>query len=305
MTGGAGFIGSHLVARLARRFEVAVLDDLSTGSRGHLEGVDVELTVGSILDDDALGRTMEGADAVAHLAAIPSVPDSLRDPVRCHRVNAEGTLRVLEAARRHDVGSVVVASSAAVYGDPVAVPVAEDAPTRPRSPYGADKLASEGYARAFHEAYGLSTASLRYFNVYGPRQDPEADYAAAVPAFVTRALAGEPLVVHGDGKQTRDFVYVADVAEATAAALGAGLEGEVLNVASGEATAIGDLARHVRRVAGSSSEIVHGDPRPGDVRRSHAEIAAIREALDWSPTTTLEEGLARTIDAFRDARHPR
>jgi len=288
VTGGAGFVGSHLASSLAADNTVVVLDDLSAGAK---ENIPEEATFirGDVRDREAIDDVLGGIDVVFHQAGLVSVGDSVDRPLRSHSMNVRGTLAVLEAARRNDV-RVVFASSAAVYGDPETTPVAESDPLRPRSPYGIDKLAADHYVRRYNDLYGLETVALRYFNVYGPGQSAT-DYSGVISAFVSQARAGDPLTVHGDGTQTRDFVHVDDVVRANRLAATTDHVGEAFNVGTGTAVTIYDLAEAVRERFDADSPIVHTDPRPGDVSHSRADLSRARQRLDYEPTASLETGL--------------
>ena len=302
VTGGAGFIGSWTVEELVRAgHEVVVLDDLSTGDVGNLASVinEVELVRCDVTNISAVSDVFGEVrpDAVIHLAAVVGVDEVAEDPVRGFGINAVGTLNVLEASRRHGVGRFVYASSAAVYGDPVTLPISEEHPLRPKNVYGASKLSGEALALGYGGNYGLSVAVLRYFNAYGPRMRP-GPYAGVVRKFVEAVLAGEPITIFGDGEQTRDFVYVRDVARANLAALESGAEG-VFNIGTGKPTKITDLAEEVMRAVGRSVPIRHAPPRPGDIRHSYADISRAREVLGWEPRTGLDEGLKELIEWMR------
>jgi len=264
-----------------------VLDDLSTG-RGPNVPRSADLVVGDVRDRDLLSAAMEGVDVVFHQAAVVSVPRSVEEPVGTHAVNATGTLRVLEAARATGA-RVVLASSAAVYGRPERTPIPEDHRLSPRSPYGASKAAADRYARLYASLYDVPTVALRYFNVYGPGQSPG---SGVVATFLDRARSGDPIRVHGDGGQTRDFVHVDDVVRANLAAATTDEVGRAFNVGSGTGVSIRDLAERVVEATGSASPVVHADPREGDVRHSVADVAAARERLGYEPTVSLSEGLA-------------
>jgi UDP-glucose 4-epimerase len=301
VTGGAGFIGSHLVARLVRDgHAVRVLDDLSTGRR---EQVDpgAELVVGSVADTDAVGALVDGAEVVFHLAALGSVPRSVADPLSTDRVNVHGTLNVLTAARDHDVRRVVYSSSSSVYGGAVELPTAETVPTRPRSPYGVSKLAGEWYARVFADLYDLETVSLRFFNVFGPRQRPDAQYAAAIPLFATALLAGRRPTVFGDGLQSRDFTYVSDIVSAVLAAADAdsSASGHVFNVAPGRSHTLLDILDALGAAIGVEPDPVFEPSRPGDIQQSRADASAAHAALGWKAEVPLEQGLARYVEWLR------
>ena len=304
VTGGAGYIGSHLVEHLtAAGHAVTVLDDFSTGKRANLAPFLPRITLveGSVADPAACARAIAGADYVLHEAALPSVPRSVDDPAATHAVCATGTLNVLIAARDAKVKRVVYAASSSAYGDTPELPKHEGMPARPRSPYAAAKLAGEDYCRAFTASYGLATVSLRYFNVFGPRQDPASQYAAVVPKFLEAALAGRAPVIYGDGEQTRDFTYVENVVRANLAACVAGPDalGEVFNVGCGERLSINALWARVRALAGAAVDARHEPARAGDVRDSLASLDRARALLGWSPSVGLDEGLARTLAAMR------
>lgn len=297
ITGGAGFIGSNIVQALHDKNEVLVLDDLTTGKRNNLEGMDVELVEGSIRDADKVRGVMEGVDYVFHHAAIASVPRSVDDPVSSNQVNVCGTLRVLMEARDAKVRKVVFASSSAVYGDAPSESKREDDLPAPISPYAVTKLTGEMYCRNFWLNYRLPTCSLRYFNVYGPRQDPNSDYAAVIPRFISAAKAGRPLTIFGDGEQTRDFVFVKDVVQANIlAATDEKHHGEVFNVANQEKVTINLLASLVLCSLGleERGNMVHLEERAGDVKHSLADIGKARRMLGYSPGYRLKEGLSIT-----------
>lgn len=302
VTGGAGFIGSNLTLELVRRgHTVRILDDFTTGFRHNLGPVrdDAEILTGDVRDPDAVNRAAAGCEVVFHQAALPSVPRSLQDPVASHEVNATGTLNVLLAARNAGARGVVVASSSSVYGDVAVSPKVETLPTAPISPYGVSKLAAERYAYAFTRSFGLATIALRYFNVFGPRQDPESEYAAVIPRFIGAFVAGRAPVIHGDGEQSRDFTFVDDVVSANLAAADAlGTAEGVFNVARGDSTTLNQLAAELRRLTSSDVEPVHGPSRPGDIRASRADVTRARDLLGWTAAVTVAEGLARTVAAF-------
>jgi UDP-glucose 4-epimerase len=299
VTGGAGFIGSHLCAALAPTADVVVVDDLSRGKASRLPA-HVDLRRASILDAQALDDAMRGADVVVHLAALTSVVECEGDPARCDLVNAEGSRLVLEAARKANVRRLVFASTCAVYGNG-SPPLSETATVAPVSAYARSKLAAERFL--LKPAPGAtSTVALRFFNVYGPGQDPNSPYAAAVPIFLTRALAGQPLVLHGGGAQTRDFVFVADVVQAILRAARLPGAGGVFNVGSGHPTSIRTLAGSAIQLAASRAVPEDGPARAADVRDSWADTAAARDRLGFQATTTLQDGLARTLAALREQR---
>lgn len=305
VTGGCGFIGSHLCsALLARGHRVRVLDDLSTGHPGNL-APGAELVVGDIADHLVMRDAMAGMDGCFHLAAIASVERGVRDWIGTHRTNLSGTVVIFEAARceskaRGRPVPVVYASSAAVYGDPASLPVDEAAQPRPLSAYGADKLGCELHARAGGEVHGLHTAGLRFFNVFGPRQDPRSPYSGVVSIFCSRLARREPLDIHGDGGQTRDFVHVADVVAALTAALErAGPDGPVLNVCTGRATSVRELAALLGLAWGVVPEVRHGPPRAGEIRHSVGSRARLAARLGLRATMPLQDGLVDLVAWFR------
>ena len=299
VTGGAGFIGSHLVEALVARGErVRVLDDLSNGRRENLSAVlgQVELLIGDVANPGTVDRAIDGCEAVFHLAAIASVQASIKNPRHAHKVNVDGTLNVLEAARRAGVRRVVFASSAAYYGDHTALPLMEDLPPRPLSPYAANKATGELYCTAFHASYGLETVALRSFNVYGPRQDPTSPYSGVISIFASRMRRGKAPIIYGDGKQTRDFVYVEDVVRAMLLACERETAvGEVFNLASATQTSILQLTTMLNEVLGTDIPPEFGPARTGEVRFSEGSVRRAREALGWETAIPMREGLTRTI----------
>jgi nucleoside-diphosphate-sugar epimerase len=308
VTGAAGFIGGHLSeALLLQGHEVVGLDDFSSGKRENAALLarfpGFSLIEGSIADPRAVERAVVGATWVFHLAAIPSVPLSMAEPGRTNAVNVGGTVNVLEAARRGGAQRVVLACSCAAYGDGPEQPKHELLQPRPMSPYAAQKLACELYAVTYTRAYGLPCVALRFFNVYGPRQDPKSEYAAAVPRFTTRLLSGERPIVFGDGQQTRDFVHVSDVVRANLlAAQSEKAPGEVINVASGHSASLVELIGTLKQAIGpevSALEIEHQAARAGDLRASSADISKARALLGYEPRIQLDEGLAGVVDSFR------
>ena len=303
VTGGAGFIGANLCrARLARPEvdEIVALDDLSSGSRDNLVGLDgVDLVEGSILDPEALDAVVPGTAAIVHLAARPSVPRSLADPMASHDANATGTMQVLEAARRHGMPQVLVASSSSVYGANPALPKREDMVAMPVSPYAASKLAAESYTLAYGSSFGLPALAFRFFNVFGPLQAADHAYAAVVPTFIAAALRGEPLPVHGDGGQTRDFTYVGTVAAVlTDAVLRRVTCPRPVNLAFGTRVSLLELITLIEQLLGKTVERRHTDPRAGDVRDSQADQTRLRELFPTVSPVPLEEGVQATLDWF-------
>lgn len=303
VTGGAGFIGSHIATALVERSDaVRVLDNLNSGKRENLTHVagDVELIEGDVLDAPTVECAVRGVEVVYHQAALASVPASVDRPLDSHAHCVTATVQLLDACRRAKVRRVVFASSAAVYGDrPTASKQETDLPA-PRSPYAAAKIASEYYCQAFTATYGLETVALRYFNVFGPRQDPGSDYAAVIPKFVTTMLAGKRPTVFGDGMQSRDFVYVEDVVRANlAAANSPSAVGRSLNVACGRQTNLLELIAALNRALGTEMAPVFNDPRPGDVRESLADITAAQSVLGYTPQVDFDVGLRRSIDYYK------
>jgi len=299
VTGGAGFIGSHLALKLAERGNhVTIVDDLSTGRVENIAALlktsGAELVRGSVTDLSLLQSVFSGASYVFHLAAIPSVPRSIEDPLGTHQVNVTGTLNVLMAARDSNVQKVVYASSSSVYGDTPTLPKREDMMPSPQSPYAVAKLAGEYYCSVFHQVFGLPTVCLRYFNVYGPRQDPLSPYAAVIPKFITSVLQGRPPIIFGDGSQTRDFTYVEDATEANILAVESDATG-IFNIGSGDRVSINELARLVLEILGKDLEPQHLEPRAGDIRHSLADIA-LAKTFGYTPRHSLSEGVRRTID---------
>ncbi len=298
ITGGAGFIGSHLAEQLQGRAEVRVLDNLRTGNRRNLHGLDVEFIEGTILDRATVRRAVAGVDYVFHLAAMVSVPESVERPHECVELNVLGLLNVLQESAAAGVRKLCLSSSAAIYGDNPTVPKVETMLPEPRSPYAVTKLDGEYYCRQFAESGRLETVALRFFNVFGPRQDPGSAYAAAVPIFIQRALAQQPITIYGDGGQTRDFIHVKDIVAANLfAATTRGLTG-VFNVGYGGQITVLELAQRIVAQAGSRSEIRHAPPRAGDVRHSRANVDALH-AAGFRPVSSLEAGLAETLAYFR------
>lgn len=302
VTGGAGFIGSNLVRVLAKENEVIVIDDLSTGNLENIKDLidnqSIKFVEGSITNLGLIQKTFKNVDYVFHEAAIPSVPRSVKDPVKSNYANVNGTLNVLVAARDNRVEKVVYASSSSVYGDMPVLPKKEDMKPRPLSPYAVSKLVGEYYCQVFTEVYGLSTVSLRYFNVYGPWQNPLSEYAAVVPKFINRALNDESPIVFGDGTQTRDFTFVGDTVNANILAMKSNLGG-VFNIAGGKRISINELAQLVMKIIGRDLDVVYDDPRLGDIRDSLADISKAKEELGYEPRFDLTKGLEETLQWFQ------
>ena len=310
VTGAAGFIAGHLTeALLGQGHEVVGLDDFSSGKRENItllsRHAGFSLVEGSIADPAAVAKATAGARYIFHLAAIPSVPVSMNEPERTNAVNVGGTVNVLEAARRNGTERVVLACSCAAYGDGPEQPKHEGLLVRPASPYAAQKVACELYAQTYSVAFGLPCVALRFFNVYGPRQDPKSDYAAAIPRFATRLLAGQRPIVFGDGLQTRDFVHVSDVVRANLlASTSPKAAGQVINVASGRSASLVELIGLLKEAVGPSAshlEIEHQAPRAGDLRISSADISRAKEILGYSPQVALPEGLASLVASLRQS----
>jgi nucleoside-diphosphate-sugar epimerase len=311
VTGGAGFIGSHLTEELLRRGHmVRVVDNFSTGKRANVDAAAraagtplaaIEIVEGDLAELDVAHRAAAGADYVLHQAAIPSVPRSVKDPIGSNRANIDGTLNVLVAARDAGVKRLVFAGSSSEYGDTPTLPKHEDMPTNPLSPYALQKAVGEEYLKLFTRLYGLETVSVRYFNVFGPRQDPGSPYSGVISLFVKWLLAGERPTIYGDGEQTRDFTYVANVVDGVLRACEApGASGESINVATEGRISLNQLLRELQRVIGTDLQPIYGAPRVGDVRDSQASIAKARRILGYEPTVSFEEGLRHTVAWFRE-----
>jgi UDP-glucose 4-epimerase len=301
VTGGAGFIGSHIAEELANKgYHVIVIDDLSTGKLANIEPLlkkgAVEFVRGSITDLPLLQKLFKGITYVFHEAAIASVPQSLENPLASHEVNVTGTLNVLLAARDNKVKKVVYASSCAIYGNEPTLPKREDMAPDPQSPYAVNKLAAEYYCEVFHRVYGLPTVALRYFNVYGPRQDPDSQYAAVIPKFIQKALDGKAPVIYGDGEQSRDFVFVKDVVAANLLAADSKANG-VFNIGTGESISMNALADTIIRLSGKTITPIHEEPRSGDVRHSLADISKAK-IFGYKPKYNLKERLQETVRSF-------
>lgn len=303
VTGGAGFIGSHLaLALLERGYSVRILDNFATGRRSNLHALDddVEVIEGDIQSYERVNRAVTGCDVVLHQAALPSVPRSIQDPLTSNATNVVGTLNVLLTARDHGVRRVIVASSSSVYGASRSLPKREDDALLPLSPYATAKLASENYARSFWTVYGLETVTLRYFNVFGPRQDPMSEYAAVVPRFIATLLTGGQPVIFGDGEQSRDFTPVANVVQANLLAMDApGVAGNVYNVARGDQVSVNQLVHEIGQLLGCEVRPLHVAPRAGEVTHSLADLTRARAELGYEPRVALQDGLEQTIDHVR------
>lgn len=298
VTGGAGFIGSHIVEFFQGKADIVVLDNFRSGFKNNLDGLQCRLIEGSITDPAAVREAVQGVDYIFHLAAMISVPESMTKPRECVDINTQGTLIVLEEAARAGVKKLCLSSSAAVYGDNPILPKTEDMLPEPKSPYAVTKLDGEYYCRMFHDEGWLKTACMRYFNVFGPRQDPKSQYAAAVPIFIDKAVRNDPITIFGDGLQTRDFVFVKDVVAANVfLASRADLTG-VYNVACGGTITIKELAEKIVALTGSRSEIRFGPERAGDIKHSKADVGKI-ESVGFTPMTRFEDGLRRTIEFFK------
>jgi len=304
VTGGAGFIGSHLTETLAARGgKVRVLDDFSSGKKANIAPFAdrIELLEGDIRDLATCRRAVEGVDFVLHQAAQVSVSASVADPLLTHEVNITGTLNLLLASREARVKTFLFASSAAVYGDDPRLPKREGEEGRSLSPYALSKRVGEFYCRLFNRIYGLATVCFRYFNIFGPRQDPGSPYAAVIPRFISAVVRGEPPTIFGDGNQCRDFLYVGDLVEAVLRSLGTkNVSGEIMNLASGKKTTVNELLEKIKALQGSGIEPLRAAARPGDIRFSYADISKIRELLRYEPRVSLEEGLRETIRWFRE-----
>jgi nucleoside-diphosphate-sugar epimerase len=303
VTGGAGFIGTHLVEELLRRGEkVRVLDNFSTGKRENVEHFAdrIELIEGDIRSHRIVREAVESVDFVLHQGALPSVPRSINDPITTNEVNVTGTLNILDAAKDAGVERVVYASSSSVYGPDPILPVREDMNPNPVSPYAVAKLTGEKYCRVFSKVYGLETVALRYFNIFGPGQDPKSQYSAFIPLFVVGILEGQELTIHGDGFQAKDFTYVSNVVEANLlAAKAEGVSGEVFNVGCGASTSVNEVVAHLHKIIGNEGNIIYGAARAGDVPQSLAAIDKAREKLGYEPRVRIKEGLERVAVWFR------
>jgi nucleoside-diphosphate-sugar epimerase len=312
VTGGAGFIGSHLVEELLRRgHRVRVADNLSTGKRGNLDAVqrtlgpnagEIDTVIGDLADVDVARRAVAGMDVVLHQAALPSVPRSIEDPLTSHRSNVDGTVNVLVAAREARVSRVVFAGSSSEYGDTPTLPKHEGMPVNPLSPYALQKVVGEQYLQQFTRHYGLETVSIRYFNVFGPRQDPSSPYSGVISLFIGALLEGRVPTIHGDGEQTRDFTYISNVVDGVLrAAETPDVSGEVINIATGRRISLNQVLETLQRIIGTSLKPVYGPSRNGDVRDSQADITKAERLLGYRPQVAFEDGLHKTIDWYRSA----
>jgi len=302
ITGGAGFIGSHIVRQLVGEGEsVRVVDNLSTGQSIRLKDVrdTVEFVKGDLVDERVSDEVVRGVDFVLHQAAVPSVQRSVCDPTGTNRSNVTATLNLLESCRKAGVRRFIYAASSSAYGDTEVLPKTEGMPPNPLSPYALQKFVGERYCKLYYDLYGLETVSLRYFNVFGPDQDPHSEYSAVIPKFVTKLLANEPITVYGDGEQSRDFTYVGNVVEANLLALRAfEVSGNVCNIGCGEHITLNKLIRLLEEILGVKSNVNYAAPKPGDVRHSLADITRARRLLGYEPKVMVKEGLSRTVQAF-------
>lgn len=304
VTGGGGFIGSNLVDGLLKtgRYKVRVIDNFATGLRANLAhcAEDIELVEGDIRDLETVEMAMQGVEIAFHQAALPSVARSVKAPMTTDAVNVGGTLNVLSAAHRSGVRRLMFASSSSVYGDSQSLPKREDHPTRPMSPYAVSKQAGESYVSVFHRLYGIETVPIRYFNVFGPRQDPTSQYSGVIAKFITCALKGEPYPVQGDGAQGRDFTYIDNVVQANLLAAEAqGVDGQPINVACGARRSLLEMIEALNRISGQSLDTVFAPGRAGDVKQSQADITRARQILGYAPSVDFEEGLRRTFEWYR------
>lgn len=304
VTGGAGFIGSHLAETLVKKgFKVRLVDNFSTGLRKNIEHIinKIELIEADITDLDICREIVRDVSVVFHQAAVPSVPRSVEDPITSHKSNVDGTFNLLVAAKEAKVKRFIYAASSSAYGDTEISPKYEQILPQPKSPYAVNKLVGEYYCKVFYECFGLQTISLRYFNVFGPRQNPKSQYAAAIPAFVTAILEDKPPIVYGDGEQSRDFTYIDNVIEANLLAASAPeLHGEVVNIACGRSITVNQIIEKINKLLGKDIRPVYTSPRPGDVRHSLADIRLAKEIIGYSPIVHFEEGLEKTIEWYKE-----
>lgn len=299
VTGGAGFIGSHIVEHFSGKAEVRVLDNLRSGFMHNIEKFDVEFINGSITDKDAVKKAVKDVDYIFHMAAMISVPESMEKPIECVEVNASGTLNVLQQAAEAGVKKMCLSSSAAIYGDNPTVPKLETMLPEPKSPYAVTKLDGEYYCKMFNDEGWLNTASLRYFNVFGPRQDPKSQYAAAVPIFIHKALKNETITIFGDGQQTRDFIFVKDIVAANVFLATNEKFSGIHNIAYGGSVTITEIAEKIIELTNSTSKIEYGPVRAGDVKHSRAAIEKL-QSTGFKPVSNFQEGLAKTIEFFKN-----
>ncbi len=308
VTGGAGFIGSNLVqALLERGHNVRVIDNFSTGSKDNLALFleKVEMVNGDIRYLNTVMEAMEGVDYVLHQAALPSVPRSVETPLESNDVNTNGTLNILYAAKSKGVKRVVYAASSSAYGDTPTLPKVESMPASPLSPYAVNKLAGEHYCKAFYNVYGLETVALRYFNIFGPRQDPNSYYSAVIPKFIKAFLSDKSPVIFGDGEQSRDFTFIENVVQANLKACKAPAKacGRVMNIACGDRITLNELAAELKDILRANSNVKHGEPRPGDIKHSLADISLAKELIDYEPTVNVRDGIRKTVDWFLSNKH--
>ncbi len=300
ITGGAGFIGSHIAEYWSGKAEVTVIDNLRTGYAENLKHLpDVNFVQGDIRDKYLVDEIVNDAKYVFNLAALVSVPESILKPEETIEINVKGLVNILEAAKKYGVEKIVHSSSAAIYGDDPRQPKRTDMLPVPKTPYGITKLDGEYWCNFYSDEFGLKTTSLRYFNVYGPRQDPQSQYAAAIPIFISRAIKNGKIIIYGDGSQTRDFVYVKDVVKANVLAAESNLPKGVFNIATGHSVSILELAEKIIDITGSSSEVEFADERPGDIKHSSADISETIKALEYKPAFNFEEGLKNTVEFFK------
>jgi UDP-glucose 4-epimerase len=306
VTGGAGFIGCHIVKRLlAEGGDVRVVDNLSTGRLKRLDDIrdEIEIIEGDLSDERVCGEAVEGIDYVLHQAAVPSVQRSVHDPVGTNRSNVTATLNLLENCRKAGVRRVVYAASSSAYGDTEVLPKQEDMPANPLSPYALQKFMGERYCKLYYDLYGLETVSLRYFNVFGPKQDPNSEYSAVIPKFLTKLLAKEPITIYGDGEQSRDFTYVENVVEANLLAIrSTTAKGQVCNIGCGERITLNELIRLLEKIVGVKAQVNYAAAKVGDVRHSLADVEKAKCLLGYQPKVMVNEGLRRTLAAYGDGR---
>jgi UDP-glucose 4-epimerase len=306
VTGGAGFIGSHIVKRLVRDgARVRVVDNLSTGQIKRLNGVlsSIEFIEGDLAEDSLANTVVDGVDYVLHQAALPSVQRSVADPLVTNRANVTATVNLLEGCRNARVRRFVYAASSSAYGDTEVLPKNENLPPNPLSPYALQKFVGERYCKLYRDLYGLETVSLRYFNVFGPGQDPHSEYSAVIPKFITRLLANQPITIHGDGEQSRDFTFIDNVVEANLLALEApDAVGKMCNIGCGERTTLNRLVALLEELLRVKAQVSYGPAKAGDVRHSLADIERAKAILNYQPNITVEEGLRRTIEAMRGSK---